>query len=660
MLPKPKSRAEISAEMSLFSIRSFSVLLDDTTDREMLRSIPDGDIKGFYTFTAAAAGRRVRDHEIQLLPSVGNLPESQAWLIATNSKAGYALNQVLRERGREGEIIFTLAKEHVSHMYSYVDFLHGETASIAYISNTFERGYKIHLPVAVRFLLRSGNGKICRSGQWLIAPSHTVALDSRELGLTEPFAGYLELYADIRHLNGEVTEFLHFHCDYLSASGVTTIHQSGYKPWPAGTHFVRGLVPSDRNSHLTTSLFNKSNERPIVCTAILRYTKGGQRLTVAKELSPIKKDHLVFVDINDLFAEELTGGAGNADIVIVPDAPMHRPNFYHHPRASRWSWTAVEHGAGSDEQLLPPEKLRDIAKLGAHPWICIFPILPNTFQLDTSIFCLEDNGAGLHDFTFEIHDETGKRLLEEHIYCEFGQCIDIADLVGRKALPLERGGLLKISPYQARAPLVPKSCGFLLGIKGRANHGGPSLVICGGGALNLPFEWERSHTWAHPALPIVHTEQFGKAIVSDEFETVVTLINASAMYRYDSAADVELSVYAPDGRMATFSKTIPPNSTITFSIGDLLKDSALPQKGHFTLWIYCRTHFVQGFHILKRRRDDAVAAQHFYYSRFNIPERDLPFQHEMAKTFHRHTGRRAARAMFSAVKAARNALAKFL
>jgi hypothetical protein len=111
--------------------------------------------------------------------------------------------------------------------------------------------------------------------------------------------------------------------------------------------------------------------------------------------------------------------------------------------------------------------------------------------------------------------------------------------------------------------------------------------------------------------------------------------------------------------MATFPKTIPPNSAITFSVADLVKGSQLPENGHFTLWIYCRTRFVQGFHILRRRSDDAVSAQHFYYSRFNIAERDLPFQHEMAKTFHRHTGRRAVRAMLSALKAARTALEKF-
>jgi hypothetical protein len=476
MLPPPKTRAEISAEMGLFSILSFSVLLDDSTDQEMIRSIPVAGIKGYYTFTAAVAGRRIRGCKIQLLPLVDTLPQSQAWLIATNSKAGYALNEFLRERGQQGKVIFTLAKALVSSIYSYVDFFHGETVTIAYISNTFERGYKIHFPIAVRYLLRSHTGAIRKSGQWLIAPNQTVAFDSREIGLAEPFTGYLELYADVRHLNSKVAEFFHFHCDYLNEVGVATIHQSGLQPWPAGTRFVRGIVPCDHQSQLTASLFNKKNERPIVCTAILRQTKKGQRVLATKELPGIAKGNLALVNINRLFAEDLTEESENADVVIVPDAPMHRPNFYRHPCDRRQAWTAVEHAAGSNDQELSSEV--GIARLGAHKWICAIPILPSAFELNTSIFYIEDNLARQHDFTFEIYDEAGIRLLAESVHCEFGQCINIAGWISRRLPSLSRGGLLKIVPCQAwRVRQAVTSCLALSG--GRAIEDLPPLFAAG-------------------------------------------------------------------------------------------------------------------------------------------------------------------------------------
>jgi hypothetical protein len=135
-------------------------------------------------------------------------------------------------------------------------------------------------------------------------------------------------------------------------------------------------------------------------------------------------------------------------------------------------------------------------------------------------------------------------------------------------------------------------------------------------------------------------------------------MNAGAMYEYGGVAEVEFCVYSPDGRMAAFSKIIAPNSAITFSVAELLKDAALLGKGHFTLWIYCRNRVVQAFHILKRKKDGAVGIQHFYHCRFNIPEQELPFQAEIAETFHRHTGRRIARMAFSVMRKARDVLRK--
>lgn len=659
-LKAPKSEAEILAEMALFSVRTCSVLVDDSTDQAMIQSIPAAGIEGYYSFTAAVAGKIIKGCTVQLLPLVACPPASQAWLLATNSKAGYALNEYLREQRQDDKIVLTLARERVSPMYSYVDFFHGETSTIAYISNNFERGYKIHFSIAVRFLLRSQTGEIRKCGQWLIAPNQTIAFDSRKIGLAQPFVGFLELYADIRHLNGEVSEFLHFNCDYLSDSGIAVIHQSGFKPWPAGSRFIRGIVPTDGQSQLTTSLFNKEHREPIVCQAELRYTRNNERLSVRKELPPIAKYSMAFVNINELFSAQLVLGAEAADIVIVPDKPMHRPNFYLHPCVQPWAWTAVEHGAALCDQLLSPDRQHDLVALDALPWICIFPILPERFEIDTIVLYFQEGVARLHEFTFEIYDHAGTKLHCEDVRCEFGARINISDWAQQRSFSLD-GGLLKISP-SATAKNVPHSFSFLQGFQSR-HTSTFSVGVSGGAALNIPFEWERGGMWDHPMVPIVHTEQFGKAIVDDEFDTIVTLTNASSMLGYNDAADLEFDVYAADGRKAHFRKTIAPNTTIAFSIGELIIDSDLPRSGHFALWMYCRNRSIQGFHILQRKKDCALGAQHFYYCRFNIFEPDTPSQQEItASQFGQpeRTSRKLARAALAGIFMLQRAIGKFM
>ena len=130
--------------------------------------------------------------------------------------------------------------------------------------------------------------------------------------------------------------------------------------------------------------------------------------------------------------------------------------------------------------------------------------------------------------------------------------------------------------------------------------------------------------WNHPMVPIVHTEQFGRAVVDDEFDTLITLSNPSAAVDDAGVAELELDVYAADGRLAHFHRQIASNTSITLSIGDLLKSTELSQRGAYSLWIYCRDRAIQAFHILQRRKDLAIGAQHFYYCRFNKLERAIP------------------------------------
>lgn len=626
-MAQPKSGDDLLAEMRLFGVRDFSVLVDDSTDQPMIDALPTQGLEGYYTFTASAAGTRIGEQQVRLLPLLERSPENEAWVLATSSKAGYALNDFLKRTGQENRIVFTLGQDHVSPMYSYVDFFHNETVTIAYLTNTFERGYKIHLPIAVRFLLRSLDGDVVRAWQRIVAPNQTIAIDSRDMKLQRPFVGYLEVYADVRHLNGEITPFLHFNCDYISPDGIASIHQSGFKPWPAGSRFVRGIVPQDGNHELTISIFNKTQDDPIACRAELRFGRDGRRRAVVRDLAPLARNHMAFVNINELFADELSRGANAADVVITPDKPMHRPNFYVHPRRRPWSWTAVEHGAALGERILTADERRHIAEMGARPWICTFPILPQRFAIDTSVLYLQEGESALHDFTFEIFDPAGKLLHREETQCDFGQSIDISAWSKGRGLSLD-GGLLMLSP-RTQASRVPHSFSMLMGLRHRQNPHW-SVTIVGGVMVNVPFELDRGWMWNHPMVPTVHTEQFGKAVVDDEFDTLVTVTNASAMLADDRPAVVEMDIYDADGNMAHLRRVIAPNSSAAWSVRELIAGTDLRPTGCYSIWVYCRDRFVVPLYILHRRADAAVAVQHFYYCRFNSLERDLPHNPQIA------------------------------
>ena len=164
-----KSRDDVRVELALFGVRSYCLLVDDS-ERQLLFE-PDDELecRGLYTFTAAAAGRTMMGYTVQLLPSQDAPPECDAWLVATASKAVYPLVRYLYEQDRKTTLVFPLAQAGITSLFSYVDFFKGETDSVVYIHNVFERAYKIHFPIAVRWLLRDLDGVVVRASQEIVA-----------------------------------------------------------------------------------------------------------------------------------------------------------------------------------------------------------------------------------------------------------------------------------------------------------------------------------------------------------------------------------------------------------------------------------------------------------------------------------------------------------
>jgi hypothetical protein len=613
-----KTMDALRAEMDLFRIRRYAVLVDRSVDPAVVGPLVGDGLAGFFTFTLDVAGEVLHGRTVDLLSRGTAPPECDGWILGSRSKACYALNQLLLETGRERQTILTLATHPFVSIFSYVDFFKGETQTQACVHNVFERAYKIPFPIALRYVVRSQTGEPILASQKILAPAHTVVFDSAELDVPEPFAGYLELYADVRPLDGDVSAFLHLNCDYISADAMTTVHQSGYAPWPAGSRFGRGLMPVEPERRLTVSLYNRVNVEPICPTAELRCTLDGRRTSFVRDLPPVPQGHMVFADLTALFAPELAGGATAADVVIVPDRPMHRPNFYVHRKDRTVSWQSVEHSDGRGEGILREERRQFLRRAGLHPWVCPLPVLPDAQELDTIVHYLHEGSAHLHRFRLRAYDIGGRSVSDTEVDFDFGATLNVSEWV--RANAGAACSLVTLVPGD-RAPEVPDSYQMLGAFQSRRCPSPPASQLAGVSASNLPVDVEQAPHWRlpiqHAMLPLVSTEIFGKARVGPDFDTTVVLHNASAFDRHRRDAQVELDVVTWDGRSTRFYRTIPANASMTFSVSDLLAGANIrSERDHYTLWAYCRDCFIMGYHIVRRRRDDALGVEHFYYPRF--------------------------------------------
>ena len=535
--------------MDLFNIRRYAILVDRSVEPATVGPLVGDGLVGFFTFTLDVAGEVLHGRTIGLLASGSAPPDCDGWILGSSAKACYALNQLLLEAGRERQTILTLATQRFVPIFSYVDFFKGETQTQVYVHNVFERAYKIPFPVALRYVVRSATGDPVIASQKILAPAHTLVFDSADLDLPEPFAGYLELHADVRPLEGDVSAFLHLNCDYTSAEALTTVHQSGYAPWPAGSRFGRGLLPVEPERRLTVSMYNRVNSQPICSTAELRCTLDGRRISVVRDLPPVPPRHMVFADVTALFAPELARGATAADVVIVPDRPMHRPNFYVHRKDRTWSWQSVEHSDGRGEGILPSERRQFLRRAGLHPWVCPLPVLPDEQELDTLVHYLHDGPAHLHLFRMRAYDIQGRCVSDTEADFDFGTTLNVSEWARTNAGAAV--SLVTLVPSD-RAPQMPDSYQMLGAFQSRRCPSPPASQLAGVSASNLPVDVEQAPHWRlpiqHAMLPLVSTEIFGKARVGPEYDTTVVLFNASAFDRYQRGARVEFDVVTWDGR----------------------------------------------------------------------------------------------------------------
>ncbi|MBF0246148.1 MAG: hypothetical protein HQL31_12915, partial [Planctomycetes bacterium] len=504
-----KTTEQIVAQMGEFSITRYALLVDRHTRSEDLPQLKGMvECVGAFTFDFSTWGTTVAGHEVVLLNDVKKPVTCNAWLVCTVTKAGYALNAFLAEAGCEEQIIFPLYQIRLASMYSYIDFFRGEMDTVLYLPHHFERTYKVHLPIAVRYLFKDCKGRVVKTGQVILWPNQTRVFDSRKLPeLGESFEGYLELYADIRHVNSRITPFYHMYVDYLTADAIMSNHQSGLKPWPANIRFYRGFVPDNPDEEMIVSVFNKENTEPIFCMARVEFERGGEQQSVERNLTELPKGEMHFINLNKLFADVLTPAESRPLVTIWADKAMHRPNFYVRSTSRKGAYIDVNHGCPSQtrrkEQIFSPEEMKKFAKARAFAWHNDMPLLPTDQGMDTIAIYFNESPIEYSSFMFIFHDHDGREVLRKNLNCPAGTMLSLRKMASVQGLTLDKGGLVRIAPRMDTAQ-VPTHAHFMLGFVAEA---APYIItnVAGGTLLNVPFNLIESSTWMHPGLPIVHS-----------------------------------------------------------------------------------------------------------------------------------------------------------
>ncbi|MHC4310625.1 MAG: hypothetical protein ACYSSN_11830 [Planctomycetota bacterium] len=328
---------------------------------------------------------------------------------------------------------------------------------------------------------------------------------------------------------------------------------------------------------------------------------------------------MVFEDISALFADILSENTKEYSLCIIADKDMHRPNFYINPKNNMMSWLDVEHGnpyqKRGTEDFISQSKLAKLDRYESHPWHNEIAILPKHYNIDTILMYFGEAPIPFNEFTFIFYDQNGMMVSKRDEFVPNHSFINLTKYMTKHNISLD-SSMLSVVP-QKGLDKVANYAHFKVGFEHQNN---PYLVtnIAGGNMRNTSFDFEGGTLWKHAMLPIENSEQFARAVSSKEYDTIIALLNSSSKYKYDRKTKVDIDLYSWDGRLFRFEVEMPPNTTKTFSVSELLNASQFDtEKDYFTIWYKCHSNHILGYNLLHRKTDDAISVEHFYYGRFN-------------------------------------------
>ncbi len=614
---RDQSRGEdfISGEFDRYGVRSYAVLVDHTSVAEDLPQLSGHICRGLYSFDIARAGTLFAGNSVELITLNGPLPSCDGWLVMSTSRASVpTLNHALLRTGNESRIVTRLYGGQISRIHAYMDVFSGETETVVQIHHYFDRKYRIHFPMDVRYAICARDGAVRKASQLIIPPGGLRVVDTRELDLGS-FEGYLRLELEVENLQARVQPFIHFWADYISTAGTCRNHQSGWDPWAPGMVFARGYYPLEPDLELTVSFYNES-EVEAHPKILLHFNQNGEEKALEREGDPISARHMSFQNISRLFRDVSLEGVRSAFYLIRCDTPLHRPNYYIGRRGTR-QYINTSHQTGSDAchwavptDSYQAEYLKRLDAAGADPWAIAFPLLEAKYRIDTYLGLLSSTIAGMRDFTFSFQDECGRIVHEkdETLDGSSPQFLNLNDYARRQGLDL-KSGLFGLKPRKG-LPEVPRRAISLLGFKHRDYRYICTAPASGFEDPNLPF-------YTDPPLPlqqqyefcpVLATDRFGPGMVSEEYDTLYIVTNCSLHRAYARTCEYRLEVYDAEGRMHCVQRTIPPQRFDVFWLSEILAESSIRATGpYYTVWQKCYDTLLISYHFLYRKSDHAMS-----------------------------------------------------
>lgn len=641
--PKLHDLEKIREFIRRFKIKKCAVLVDNTTRYIKIPDSLDVEIVGFYSHDLRSIGKTVKKNSIKSLLYDEELPDCDAWLVVSSRPtAAYALNEVLLRQERHNQYVIRLVQTHSTIYYSYVDFFAGDIKTLLHVNNYYDQLYNIPFPIDIRFTIRDLKGEVVRTAQRIIPPRGVIILDSEELNLTN-FTGYIELEYELSWIRAKIQPFLHYWIDYISKHYIATTHQSGLKAVGSEFYFMRAYFPFKKEERLLISNLNNHHKEPVKPVAILQYAEGGKTKTIKRHMQEIPYKHVVFEDINELFADFQLDKIDARCFMVKTDKPVYRSNFYY-SKDKHVGWFDVGHlthrlydmdeghmryvtkfdkedGKICEANLFTADQLEALKKNSCIPWQVSFPILPKSTQIETFLkFAGETTYEIIPKFKVVAYDENGEKVLEKGDTLDIHRFINLNDYIASNNVKLDHG-IFQIVMDET-VTKVPYESIFLVGLREKTRGymiTTNPVALINGFSVNIPFYLNEKIPYSadYNHSPFQVYDIFCRGVSSEEFDTILVLWNLSSYLKYKRTIHIRISIVSPEGREYATTKEIPPFSLWTKSMKELLVEMQVGYIGeYFTTWIKGVDGQVLGFSLLYRKNDKAISTEHFFRGKF--------------------------------------------
>jgi hypothetical protein len=601
-----------------YGVKRYAVLVDHTSAAEDLPDLDGFDLCGFYTFDINRVGSKLAGQEVQLINRWGPAPACDGWLILSTLRAAtFALNHALLDTANEGQVICRLYGGQTTTINTYMDFFSGETETLVQICNYFDRKYRTLFPVDLRYTISECDGAIRAAGQRIIPPGGLAVVDSKDLNLGQ-FEGYMRVMVEVESLQSRVQPFMHYWADYISKSGMCRNHQSGWDQWAAHVVFARGYMPVEPDLDLTLSFWN-DNDVESHPRILLHFNKEGEEIAIERPAATVPARQMSYQNISELFRDISLEGVNSAFYLITTDTPLHRPNYYIHPKGTR-QYINTSHQTGSDAchwavptsaDCFQADYLQMLEKFDSYPWVIQFPLLDMSYNIDTYLGLLSSTFCKINEFTFMFRNSRGEVVFtkDETVDGSSPQFLNLQDYARRHGVVID-SGLFGLMPRRGLKE-APRRAISIVGFKHKDYPYICTAPASGSEDPNLPFYIDKLNPMCHQYdySPIQVTDRFGPCIVSEEYDTLYIVTNCSLWKHYDRECEYRVEIIDPKGKMYCLYRKIPPQSFDVFWLSELLAQEGIPADStYFTLWERSNDTLLISYHLTYRKSDHAMSA----------------------------------------------------